>query len=435
MQEAKNSPKPNWVSIVVSAAAVLGLAAVLTTALAPAAQAACELPGRRPFEKSSKPRSGFDTAAFVDSAVADLGQGLMGYAVLLQGKAGNVIGQANYGYARTPCEEGGVQPFTPRTQTAWGSVTKMITTAAVIDKIERSNARSLDEKMVGFLPERWRDEVHRERRDVTIRHVLSYQSGFRLKAPEGVERRDLRARLSLPPEKAIGSRIYSNATFSLFHFMGRFFRQGRWDELEAGFTPGEIDYDSFVLGHSLAIYQKVIQDRIFEPLNIKASCNEIDHAGKNYAHFYKNDQSKKGYFLNPQDKAGCATGGIVMSARSMGKFLHALTRTDQLISRENYETLLAIPDKNVLGWNGDLAVADGRAFHKAGGRNLSGNSIPGNTKRGHAGADIMTFPNGMSAVIAINSNKPDEVKGLKEILVAAYNAGLGSRRRNVLATD
>ena len=45
---------------------------------------------------------------------------------------------------------------------------------------------------------------------------------------------------------------------------------------------------------------------------------------------------------------------------------------------------------------------------------------------GRAGADIMVFPNRMTAVIVINSRRPEGMKGLKEILHDAYNAGAGS---------
>lgn len=389
---------------------------------------ACELPAKRPFQKSFQPQDAFDTAAFINSAVRDLGDGLMGYVVVLRGKAGKIVAEANYGYARTPCEEAGVQPFTRDTQTAWGSVTKMFTTAAVIDKTERSNVRNLDEKMFEFLPERWRKDVHPENREVTIRHLLSYQSGFKQKAPDDVDPKDFAERLSRPPEKKIGTRAYSNESFAIFHYMGRFFQEGHWDHLEAGYKPGEIDYDSYVLGHGLAIYKQVIRDRIFNPLPIKGSCNDSDHAGKNYSHYYNSAQSKKGYFLNPQDHSGCATGGIVMSAEDMGKFLHALTRTDAIVSRENHKKLLAVPTDDVLGWNGSPPVQDGEAFHKAGGRTLSGTSIPGNTASGRAGADIIAFPSGLSAVIAINSKRPEEMKGLKEILIDAYNTGVKGKR-------
>jgi CubicO group peptidase (beta-lactamase class C family) len=353
-----------------------------------------------------------------------MGQTAMGYVVLLQGSAGTIIAEANYGYARTPCEAAGAQPYTRETQTAWGSVTKMLTTAAVIDKTERS-VRRLEETMHEFLPKRWRPEVHADHRVVTIRHLLSYQSGFAQKAPEGVYKEDLLERLRRPAEKPVGSRAYSNESFSIFHYMGRYFREAYWDDLDDSYRPGEIDYDSYVRGHSLAIYKETLRERIYEPLQIKGSCNQADHAGKNYANYYNSSSSTKGYFMNPQDHDGCTTGGIVMSAKDMGKFLHALTRTDKVVSDENRKTLLAVPTKDVLGWNGHRAVADGDAFYKAGARNPSGNSIPGNTASGHAGAYIVAFPNGMSAVIAINSNRPENAKGLLTILLDGYNAGLG----------
>lgn len=234
------------------------------------------------------------------------------------------------------------------------------------------------------------------------------------------------ARLKREPEREIGgSRGYSNESFSIFHYMGRFFRAGRWDEIEAAYAPGEIDYDSYVFGHGVAIYQNTVQKRIYKPLGIKARCNEVDFDDDNYALFYNSPDSAKGYFLNPQDKSGCATGGVVMSARDMGKFLHALTHTDQIVSQENHANLLAVSTDELCGWNGSNEMADGGlAFHKAGARTMNGTSIPGNTRTGKVGATIIAYPNGMSAVLVHNSGSGADKKR-RAMLADAYSAGLG----------
>ncbi|MEM9046531.1 MAG: serine hydrolase [Pseudomonadota bacterium] len=398
--------------------------AAASVVMATTSALACEVPSTRPLDVLAEDRARFDTGAFTASIVDDLDRAVMGYAAVLRSKSGRIIASVEYGYARNPCESAGEQNFSINTQAAWGSVTKMITTAAVIDKTERSTARRLTEPMIDFLPEDWRSGVDGGYDDVTISHLLSYRSGLANNPPPGVNRRDLAARLAQPPARPVGRRTYNNIEFALLLYMGRFFREGYWDSIEQSYQPGEIDYDSYVYAHGLSIYTDVVQGRILTPLNINASCNDSRHSGQNYALFYSNRDQEKGFLLTPSDASGCSTGGVIMNAKHMSKFLHALSQTENLISAENYDTLLAPDSERLHGWNGAREVEDGLAVHKAGGRRLGGNSIPGNSATGRAGANIMAFPNGMTAVVVINSGRTSGTKSLRDVLIDAYNAGL-----------
>ncbi|MCA9618416.1 MAG: beta-lactamase family protein [Myxococcales bacterium] len=381
----------------------------------------CTLPSTRPLSVDSLARSGIDTADFISDVVADLDDDYMGYSAILIGTNGAEIATAKYGWARTRCEPEGERVFNHNTQTAWGSVTKVLTTALVIDKVERSS-QTLDEAAWTNLPTAWRNDIvaaNSPHMAVRIRDLLSHMSGFA--GSNGVP---LLERITGPLEKSLNTRIYSNANFTLFHHMGRFFRQSYFDDLEASFVPGEIPLDSYLETISISIYRNTLEDRIADPLGIAFSCNQPEHAGSNYSRYYTTSSAKSGYMLNNADSQGCATGGVVMSPRDMAKFLHALTRTSDIISHDNYENEMAITSIRRLGWDYALPVAGGRMYGKNGSRGFSGpSSIPGNGA-GSSYSEIVTFPNGMSALITTNSAPPLGSPGLATILADAYNANV-----------
>lgn len=374
--------------------------------------ATCRLPSERPFRKHSEPVKKFDTAKFVNSVAKDLGDDYMGYAVVLRGKAGRVIGKATYGWARTRCDGGGEQAFNAQTQTAWGSVTKVVTGVAVIDKTERSNVRNLDELMLDHLPRRWQDDVHRGYREVTIRQLLQHRAGFQHSAPT-VDGRELslHERLARRPELTVGQRSYANASFAVFQYMGSFFQLGHWEEIEDGYQPGEITYDDYIHVFGASVYKDTIKRRILEPLGIKASCNDIDYAGSNYAHYYTSPAAKTGKHLTPQEFPGCSVGGLVMSALDMGTFLHALVHSNDLISRESY-ALMARPGADRLVWATTGQTTDGRFYSHNGAR------------FGKLKAQIIAFPNGLTAVAVVNSTAPEGARSLGDVLKRAYEKGL-----------
>lgn len=383
---------------------------------------ACYLPVDRPLSINNLSRSAIDTAGFINDVVNDLDDDYMGYSAILVGKKGRIIADAKYGYARTPCEAEGVRNFNHNTQTAWGSVTKVLTTALVIDKVERST-QSLNEKMWENLPAAWRSEMQADSSPhmaVEIRDLLSHRSGFAGSSPLSLRERVNEESL----EKTLSSRIYSNANFAIFHHMGRFFRESYFDNLEASFLPGEIPLDDYLKVTSINIYKTAFQNRIANKIGINFSCNTSDYAGNNYSRYYRGPNTEQGFFLNPYDYTGCATGGIVMSPRDMAKFLYALTRTDDIIRKTNYQNEMAIASIQRLGWDYADIVVGGRMFGKNGIRRLSGGVYMVGNPSGNSRAEIVAFPNGMSALIVANSPRPNGAPTFRQILRNAYNANV-----------
>lgn len=404
---------------------------VLFTALfsAPAAaqkRAGCTLPSDRPLQSKAEFSPDINTQAFVDTVLNTIGDDMMGYVVLLQSKQGQIIGEINYGFARTPCESKGKQPFTHNTTVTWGSVTKLITAAAAIDRTEQSPRYSLDQRMADNVPQRW--EVGQGWKATTIGHLLRYQGGF-----TGSGSGPLWDRIATTvTERPVGSREYVNANYTAFHYLGRFFvGTTEWNSIESSFRSNEISYHDYLFGKTRSIWKNVLRTRIFDPIDIKGDCDKIDFNGDNYAHYYNSPNSKKGYFINPLDQRNCASGGVTMSVRDMGKFMHALSQTDKIISKENYQSLMSITSNNLVAYNNNYTVADGQAYGKAGGwspSGASGSAVPGNTASGAVRNYVMAFPNGMTAIFAANSEIPNNEDdwSRRGLLIAAYNAGLAA---------
>lgn len=375
----------------------------------------CSVPPPGPPVVVAGSYSTMDADTFIGHVVDELGEDYMGYSAMLVGKGGGIMAKAKYGYARTRCEPEGEQRFNHNTEVAWGSVTKVVTTALVIDKVERST-QSLDETMWSNLPVAWRSDAianNSPHMDVRIRDLLGQVSGFA--GSTGVPLRQRATSTTL--EKPIGlPRTYSNANFAIFAYMGRFFRQGyfdAWDDALSYLGPDEKDEALRALG--VSIYEDAFHDRIETKLGVDISCNDPEFAGSNYAKYYTDGvDATPGFAIDPITYAGCTTGGIIMSPRDMATFLHALTRTDTIIDNDTYRAEMAIPDGDRLGWDQSLSVTGGRMYTKNGHRPFSGDR--------HAWAEIVAFPNGTSALIVANSKKTSASFGT--ILRDAYELSI-----------
>ncbi len=397
------------------------LSALLAIALLGATSVgqACELPTERPYQQSSLPQEGFDSARFLEQVRTKLNGRVMGYSVVLRNGRGKVIAEAGHGYARTPCDRGGAKEFRSSTQAAWGEITEVLTTAAVVDKTESSTTRNLDERLVEFLPARWRERVHPSHQALTIRDVLSGRAPFRTyaRAPQ------LLQQLTTPRLEALVQQ--ADGSFALVGAMGRFFRAGYWDKVDSGFKDKEASYDDFVLDKASTIYLGVLQRRFFRPLNIKGSCNDADYAGDDYANYYDTTFSGKGYFLDSGEKPSCPANGVVMNSRDMSKFVYALSRTGRVVSKDNYKSLFIPTDRGkALGWAAAEAVNGGLAHRHSGRRALQAPGSGEEVIHGVAAAEVASFPNGMTVAIAVNSRRTEGTSTLFSILKESYEASL-----------
>jgi CubicO group peptidase (beta-lactamase class C family) len=358
---------------------------------------------------------------------AALGDRFKGYAVILQDEQRRPVVAAQYGYARTPCEPDGAQPFTADTKINWGSVSKMITSAAALHVIDHNTPITLDRRMMLYLPQQWRPEVHPDFQPVTIRHLLQHRAGFAKSAPRDGrgDPRHIRVRLQGGAEISGGTeapgggerrypRSYSNTSMGLFHFLGSYFDPEAMATAEARFNSTEIAYDDYVQVHTSRIYTSYVQRHVLQPLGINASCDVAAFKGGNYALLYGSAASARGH-KTADGRANCAAGGWVMSASDMATFIHALAHTGRIISPATYALMenRADPDGR-LGWATAVDTTGGLAF-KHNGLNHAGD--------GSVHTEVYSFPNGFQAVAVVNSAAPEGFS-VGRALRLAYEAAL-----------
>ncbi|MFV0475592.1 MAG: serine hydrolase domain-containing protein, partial [Pikeienuella sp.] len=266
-------PLPAGLPLFGGALALLGLAArrrgakaaamLAAATLAPGAALASDLPVAGPSFVKTEPRANFDTDAFAAGIVEALGARFMGYAVTLRDESGAIVARVNHGYARTPCETGGEKRFNGRTVSPIGSVSKALTAATVIHRAENLDGVSLDDPFQGYLPERWRDELHASLRPVTLRHLLQHRGGFAKSAKTlwgheftmreryalGEESYLVRAQNIAKDESAcvpapMTRRCYANTSFALWNLSAASLAPVKWANVESGYRGADLRYDS-----------------------------------------------------------------------------------------------------------------------------------------------------------------------------------------------
>jgi len=389
---------------------------------------ACDLPANRPQFIDTAARPGFDTDRFATEVSEALGGRFMGYSVTLRGKAGNVIAQINEGYARSPCEEGGLKKFNGRTVSPIGSVSKALTAATVINRAERLESVSLDDPFQDYLPERWRTELHTSLQPVTVRNLLQHRGGFAKSGKTLWEHKfTVRERYRLGAETYIvhaeniakGSskklpvpvevRSYANTSFALWNVSTASLTPAKWRTVEEGFQPGEITYDSYLRVHAYRLYRDMVSSVLFEPVGVTGGCNvytDTTHAAFTYA-----DRDTRNGVDRADPGRPCAIGGWFMSTRALSKVIHRVVATREVID-ENHDKMF-VANKTRLVFASNLPVSDGRAVAHNGSR-----------WNGVAKAEVIVFPNGYVAAAIANSKAAGEGPGLRDALVEAYNAAM-----------
>jgi hypothetical protein len=417
--------------------ATLCLAGAVVLGLAHAS-AACDLPDERPAFVNVKPRDSIDTERFATEIQAAMGNRVMGYAVTLRGPAGRIIAQINGGYARTPCEAGGAKKFNGLTESPIGSVSKVFTAAYVIHRAEKLGSVSLDDPFADYLPARWRSALHPSMQPVTLRQLLGHRGGFghsgrtyfdrafsfedRLKL--GGESYIVRARnmalgendcvpewIDVPQNETLSqfNRCYANASLALWNYSAASTRPGPWAEVEAGWSPREITYDSYISVHAGRLYREGVERQLLAPAGVTGGCNE--HVNDLHRAFvYDDPDDKRGVNLSDPGKP-CAVGGWFMSTRALSAAVHRLVSTREVID-ENHDLMFADASERLVFFDGKN-VTGGRAVWHGGSR-----------QNRAARAEVMVFPNGMVAAVIVNSRSVGQGPALDTMLLDAYEASL-----------
>lgn len=314
--------------------------------------------------------AGIDTALYAELVASAMGEGHnKGWSSTLSDAEGHVIASINQGLARTACDPGGERTFNASTETPWGSVSKILTTAAALRVVEGGGA-SLDSALVNFLPVRWRNQVHNRfvlgengSGPVTLRMMLSHRGGFQHSSCQG---RTIKERLidgdlvncgtEEEPElaPAVGTRSYANMSQAIFQIALAYMEEPAMMQSAESFAAdmSTADYDFYIQNVTNSHYRNYVKNEILNPNGISAVCsmaeNQQANPSGNFTLWFDSDADSLGT-LPYDDNESCAAGAWMMSSLEMAKFLRLLQDGETILSPDTY-ALMEQSWTESLGW-------------------------------------------------------------------------------------
>lgn len=384
---------------------LVGLTGVPTVVAAP-----CNAPVNNDVVVAEK-APGLDTQTFVDQVSEGMDQSnVKGFALNVFNRWGQSVASITHGLARTACDPDGERAFSLNTETPWGSVSKLLTTAAAVHAVDHHSPQ-LDDLIIDYLPYRWRPELNLRFQNVTIEMLLQHKAGFRHSGCG----RPLRERLqdgdlanwcsSDNPRPAVGTRQYSNTGPGLFYVILAYMTQPSFMHyIDFGHqNHSDADYDAVIQGYTASIYNDYVIDNVLAPVGATATCNMADNAGGNYTLWYSSASDSSGSM--PTDQSGhCSSGGWILSSNEMTRVLNSLRNSDSILSPESYQLMES-------SWSDSLGWWRGGSNQRP---HFSHNGAWGSTR-----SQVYSFPGGYTATLVTNSPPANDVS-LATVLLDAY---------------
>ncbi len=224
----------------------------------------------------------------------------MGYAYVIA-KDGQVERQGYGGLARSAAE--GNLPMNTNSIMHIASVSKTITSAAVLRLLDEKGL-TVNDTIYHYLPPRW--QVAESTKKITFHYLLSHRVAYPIMGKGGsVSYDSLRA-------YAERGMTYTSADYSnINHSFFRIIIPRLWDK----YRPADGAYsDSF----TASVYEKYIQEEMFQPLGITATLNTVGNNNMALAYSGANDNAGK---FGPEDhRYRSGAYGWQMSAYETAKF-------------------------------------------------------------------------------------------------------------------
>ncbi|MGB5560377.1 MAG: serine hydrolase [Paracoccaceae bacterium] len=298
---------------------------------------------------------------FADTIKESFDGNAMGYAVVLRGPDGHLLADVSFGWARTDCDADGPRAFDSQTVTSWASSSKVVAAAAILNKIERfPDTRSLDERLIDLFPRRWPVGACTTPgscwSEATIAHALSHRAGFSKSVNTAWEDRFA----SGTSERPVGDRVYANESFAIFEYLGHFLAAEKMNGFENTNAGSDLaDYSEAVRTEVRTYWLPYLQEQIFIPAGVAATCGDVMFRNDNYSRAYRDISDRSsGNLSTAEDPRTCTAGGVVISVSDMSKFLHTLSQTDRIISHELFKSEMARDDDKRLGFDNYIDLCD-----------------------------------------------------------------------------
>ncbi len=284
-------------------------------------------------------------------------------------------------------------PHSPDRRTTMLSMSKTITAAAVMKAMEQMRARgqniTINSPIAPYLPSNWTRGPRVD--ELTFKHLLTHKGGLR-----GVDvdpdTNDVDTYVNLRQTIAngvinenFGKWVYQNANFCLFRIIIPYMVSDR-----AVLKTSESNTD-FIARHTGITYVRYVQNHVLEPIGL-GGINVVPTGPMPYTRYYKFNSPLISFTDPTDDTATLRTGAGYwhMSVKEFGKFISALRHHGKIVSSDSFKVM----KDNELGMYG-VPETHGSYWNHNGGTGKEGG--PG------AVSDWTIFPNGITAVIHINS--------------------------------
>lgn len=352
-----------------------------------------------------------------------------GWAATLRNANGQVVASINQGLARTACDPNGAQAFNTSTETPWGSVSKLMTTAAALRVAKQRNV-SLDEPLIEHLPYRWRNQIHSRfvvgengSGPVTLRMMLQHRGGFH---HSGCANRTIKDRLldgdiincgsAAEPEwqPEVGVRSYANMSQGIFQIALAYMDNPlamNFHEMQRANLP-IATYDAQIQTITNDFYRNYVTQNLLTPIGVTATCNLPALAnvpGANYTLWYSDANDPLGELPSDQSHS-CAAGGWSMSSNEMSLFLHQLKFGSLILQPDSYALMEGSSQDSLGWWRSEWSI----------GTVYTHNGAWGGTR-----SEVRALPGGYTATLVTNSGPHGTLGGaLNTALVQARRKGI-----------
>ena len=348
--------------------------------------------------------SAFNAVAFEAAVDKKMGSLCKGYAFAIADKNG-IRARAEGGWAQDPAD--GNLRMSTTIPSCIGSVTKMMSAAALLNLLEAMPNEKLDDPVFSKLPIKWQQKYKNTRVEkLTYRQLLQHKSGFR----KGSDTGNLDSMATFPNSAFSAKRSYNNSNISLFRYLISslaYPADVAAIEKKAAGLPFDEYSEKVNIDYGFP-YEKYVRKHILEKglTPITAGCRpEPDFAPK-VAKGYSDRNDKTGEFTNTAAEHiakgnHCAPqGSWYFSAEMLCHFARTLLYSNNYLTPVTLNMLFDDnnPDER-LGW---ASYESHEKFNKETGQ-LHWPSH-GGAQNGYF-AMMMQLPNGYVGTALVNSSK------------------------------
>ena len=318
-------------------------------------------------------------SAFSNKLDARLKNKSVGYSFAVVDQAGHVVGGGGGDARRAP--DAGPRKMTMDDKLNIASVSKTITAAAVLKLLSQKRV-SLDAPVHPYLPLNWK--LGANVKTITFRELLTHRAGLR--CPKEVTYLNLRECLAAGIDPALKSQqLYNNSNFALFRMI-----IPRLNGFDGGNTADNAIGNSIASSTYAGLYAEYVRNNILAPAGLSGI--DLKPIASNPALCYQFPTPKAaGESFGDMTETG-ASRGWNMSARQLAIFFHALFQTQKIlpaaVSKKMKDDQLGI-------WR-DASLGTMTAWEHGG-------YYPGAQNAGELNSYGVTFSNGVSVAVIVNS--------------------------------